>query len=68
MSDLIPAELFDVLCQIGEVASIMQDVAAREISDGKPIAGTSIDMLARLITGHVEKAMAFAPGRTAITG
>ncbi len=68
MSGAIPAELFDVLCQIGEVASIMQDIAAREISENKPISGTSIDMLARLITGQVEKGMEFAPGRTAITG
>ncbi len=68
MSDPIPAELFDVLSQIGEVAGIMQDIAAREISENKPISGTAIDMLARLIAGHVERGMAFAPGRTAITG
>ncbi len=64
----IPAELLDVLCQIGDVAGIMRDIAAREISEGKPIAGTSIDMLARLIAGHVERGMEFAPGRTVDAG
>ncbi|HQT86533.1 hypothetical protein [Acidiphilium rubrum] len=59
----IPADLFDVLCQIGEVASIMQDVAAREIGEGKPIAGTAIDMLAKLIAGHVNRGMEFTPDR-----
>lgn len=59
----IPAELFDVLGQIGEIASIMQDIAAREISENKPIAGTAIDMLARLIAGHVERGMEFTPDR-----
>lgn len=59
----IPNEMFDVLCQIGEVASIMQDIAAREISDNKPIAGTAIDMLGRLIASHVERGMEFTPDR-----
>ncbi|OZB40276.1 hypothetical protein [Acidiphilium sp.] len=59
----IPNEMFDVLGQIGEVASIMQDIAAREISGNKPIAGTAIDMLARLIAGHVERGMEFTPDR-----
>lgn len=53
--------MFDVLCQIGEVAGILQDIAAREISENKPIAGTAVSMLARLIAGHVERGMEFAP-------
>ncbi|HQT86346.1 MULTISPECIES: hypothetical protein [Acidiphilium] len=63
MSGPIPAELFDALCQIGEIAGILQDIAAREISEGKPIAGTAIDMLARLIAENVERGMEFTPDR-----
>ncbi len=58
MSSPIPTEISDALCQIGEIAGILQDIAAREISESKPIAGSAIDMLARLIAGHVERAMA----------
>ncbi len=58
MRGSIPTEISNALCQIGEISSIMRDVAAREISEGKPISGTAIDMLARLIAGHVERAMA----------
>jgi hypothetical protein len=59
----IPAELFDVLCQIGEIAGILDDIAAREISENKPIAGTAVSMLARLIAGHVKRGMEFTPDR-----
>ncbi|MHB1302431.1 MAG: hypothetical protein ACYCZB_03025 [Acidiphilium sp.] len=50
-------ETFDVLCQVGELAGILQDIAAREISESKPITGTAVDMLARMIAGHVERGM-----------
>jgi len=49
------AEMFGILCDIGEVSSIMRDIAAREISENKPIAGTAIDMLARLIEDLVSR-------------
>ncbi|WP_035229914.1 MULTISPECIES: hypothetical protein [Acidiphilium] len=58
--------MFDVLCQIGEVAGILQDIAAREISENKPIAGTAVSMLGRLIAGHVERGMEFTPDRAVI--
>lgn len=50
-------ETFDCLAQIGELAGILQDIAAREISESKPIAGTAIDMLARMIGEQVERGM-----------
>lgn len=59
----IPADLFDVLCQIGEIAGIMEDIAAREISENKPIAGSAVSMLARMITDHVERGMEYTPDR-----
>lgn len=50
-------ETNDALCQIGELAGILQDIAAREISESKPIAGTAVDMLARMITAQVDRGM-----------
>ena len=50
-------ETYDALCQIGEIAGILQDIAAREISESKPIAGTAIDMLADVIGDYVEFGM-----------
>ncbi|MCW8308401.1 hypothetical protein AruPA_15285 [Acidiphilium sp. PA] len=59
----IPADMFDLLYQIGELAGILRDIAAREISENKPIAGTAIDLLARLIVDQVEKGIEFSPHR-----
>ncbi|MCW8309305.1 hypothetical protein AruPA_19960 [Acidiphilium sp. PA] len=53
--------MFDLLYQIGEIAGILRDIAAREISENKPIAGTAIDLLARLIIEQVEKGVEFTP-------
>jgi hypothetical protein len=57
------AEMFGILCDIGEISSIMRDIAAREISENKPIAGTAINLLARLISDQVERGMLFTPDR-----
>ncbi len=52
----IPAETLNALLDIGTIAGIMRDIAAREITENKPIAGVSLDMLARMIEKHVEQA------------
>lgn len=58
---VLPADVFGVLCEIGEIAGIMRDIAAREISESKPIAGTAIDMLAKMIEAAVADGMGDAP-------
>lgn len=50
-------DLFSIFADIGEIASIMRDVAAREISESKPISGAGVDMLARLIEDLVARGM-----------
>lgn len=62
----LDGEIFAIFCDIGEIAEIMKDVAAREISESKPISGSAVDMLARLIAGHVERGMEHTPARSVI--
>ena len=54
---VLPADVFGALCKIGEIAGIMRDIAAREISENKPIAGTAVDMLAKMIEAAVADGM-----------
>jgi hypothetical protein len=62
----IDGEVFALFSEIGEVASLMHDVAAREISENKPIPGTSIAMLARMIEAIVERGMESTDARHSI--
>ncbi|MDD2861098.1 MAG: hypothetical protein PHI71_08540 [Acidiphilium sp.] len=50
-------DTFSIFADIGEVAGILRDIAAREISESKPIAGTAVDMLARLIEDLVARGL-----------
>ncbi|MFT2094383.1 hypothetical protein ACMS1Z_06815 [Acidiphilium multivorum] len=52
----IPAETLNALLDIGTIAGILRDIAAREITESKKIEGVSVDMLARMIERHVEQA------------
>ncbi len=52
----IPAETMNALMDIGVIAGILRDIAAREITESKKIEGVSVDMLARMIERHVEQA------------
>lgn len=52
----IPAETMNALMDIGVIAAILRDIAAREITESKKIEGVSVDMLARMIERHVEQA------------
>ena len=52
----LPPEVMNSLIDIGVIAGILRDIAAREITESKKIEGVSVDMLARMIERHVEQA------------